>query len=103
MNPANYEWIKDAAQPGIARKLLGSFTENSMQVGFIRIDPGATLTVGKHTAPELLFVMKGSVSHDGKAQVVYTAFALDAGEGPVQIKGIEQAELYNVRLPTFAE
>ncbi len=103
MNPASYAWIKDAAQPGIARKMLGSFTENNMQVGFIRIDPGATLTVEKHTAPNLLFVIKGLVSHDGKSHGVYTAFALDEGEGPVKIKGIEQAELYNVRLPTFAD
>lgn len=101
MNPANYEWIKDTTQSGIARKLLGSFTENNMQVGFIRVDAGASLTIGKHTAAELFFVVNGSVSHGGNTHGVYTAIALEPGEGPIVIKAVEQAELYNVRLPTF--
>jgi hypothetical protein len=102
MNPANYYWIKDPAQPGLARKSLGSFTENNMQVGFVRIDPGATLIVGLHTAPELLFIVKGAVLHGGQTYGLHTAFSLEPSEGPTAIEGVDYAELYNVRLPTFA-
>ena len=47
MNPASFDWKKDKEQNGIARKILGDFTERHSRVGFIRIDKGATYSFGR--------------------------------------------------------
>lgn len=101
MDPNGYEWMQDQANPGVAHRRLGSFTENNLTVGFIRLDPGATVSINQHTAPQLLFVVTGSVMVDGRTYGPETGFALDENEGPVQFKGVEQTELYFAQLPTF--
>ncbi len=101
MDPSSYEWVDDVESPGISHKRFGTFTENKFTVGFVRVNPGATFKVGKHTAPQILFVISGSVSVNGKTHGPETGFALDENEGPVEFKGVEPAELYFVQLPTF--
>ena len=101
MDPDSYEWVKDEANSGVAYKRLGSFTENCVSVGFIRLDRGATVSIGKHTAPQLLFVVTGSVSVDVHTHGPETGFALDEKEGPAQFKGVDEAQLYFAQLPTF--
>ena len=101
MDPESYEWVQDKANSGVAYKHLGSFTENNFTIEFIRLDRGATVTIGKHTAPQVLFVITGSVAVDGHTHGPETGFALDENEGPVKFKGVEQTDLYYVKLPTF--
>ena len=41
MDPANYEWVAVADQPGVSMKLIGVFTERHSEIAFLRIETGA--------------------------------------------------------------
>jgi hypothetical protein len=97
MNPASFGWI--AADEGVQHKWLGTFTEGGARVGFVRLERGAAYQAGLHPAPELLFVVSGTVAHAGRQYPAHTAFGLEAAEGPVSLTGVEASELYCVQLP----
>jgi hypothetical protein len=101
MNPASFSWVSDQDSPGVSHKWLGTFTERETRVGFIGIEAGATLKAGLHSAPELLFITKGSVLCQEQACPRHSAFAFDSFEGPVRISAIEPTEILRIQLPTF--
>jgi len=102
MNPANYDWIKDPQTPGIARKFLGCFTERQMCVGFIRLDPGATMTFGAQRAPEMVFIAKGSVRvGDNSTCGQYGALSFEPEDGRVPVSATEPTEFLWVELHKF--
>jgi hypothetical protein len=103
MHPENFSYVADPDQPGIANKWIGCFTENNVRVGFIRVDAGAALTVGMHTAPQVYFLWKGKISYNGKVHPPETGFGVEAKEGPIELKAVEQCEIYTIQLPTFGE
>ena len=59
MFPQHFRYLKDPAQPGVANKWIGCFTENNVRIGFIRVDAGASLTIGMHTAQQVFFLWQG--------------------------------------------
>ncbi len=97
MSPANFAWVDEA--PGVYHKWLGTFTEGGARVGFVRLERGASYRGGLHYAPELLFVVSGSVECSGRRYPAQTAFGFEAGEGPIPITAAEASELYCVQLP----
>lgn len=97
MNPSCFAWVADG--DGLLHKWLGAFTEGGARVGFVRLERGATYRAGLHYAPELLFVVSGTVDCAGRKYPAHTAFGLDAGEGPIALTGAEASELYCVQLP----
>lgn len=99
INPANFEWRKEAA--GIGRKHLGTFTERDMELAFIRLDKGATFEFGNKYAPEAMFMTEGAITHENQRYDAETAFAIDNEEQPVQLKAIEPTELVYYKLPAF--
>lgn len=101
MNPAAFAWEKEADASGVARKILGDFTERRIRVGFIRLDKGAMLNFGTEKAPEALVVKEGSVSHDGKTYARLSAFGVEGDESPITLKANEACELYYMKMPTF--
>jgi hypothetical protein len=102
MNPDNFVWLADARQRGVSRKWLGTFTERQLHVSYVRIEPGATLRLEKYPAPQMLFVVTGAVSYQGKSYGLHTAFGLDAGES-AEIASAEDNELLHIQLPLFRE
>ena len=103
MRPENFAYIPAPNEPGVAYKWIGCFTENNVRVGFIRVDAGATLNVGTHNAPQVYYLWKGKISHGGKIHLPETGFGLEAKEGPIGLKAVEQCEIYTIQLPTFAD
>lgn len=101
MNPAAFNWTTDQDFPGVARKILGTFTERRIRVGFIRLDKGAKLPFGTEDAPEIAFVKEGSISHDGTTHGVLSALGTEAEEAPSMLQALEPTELYYIKLPTF--
>ena len=101
MDPDSFTWIRDADEPGVAWKKLGSFTEREIRVAFIRLDKGARLPFGREKAGEILFIKEGSLSHDDKSHGRHSAFHVAAGEQPVTLTALEPSELFYVKLPTF--
>ena len=103
MYPGAFHYEADPDQPGVGVKWLGCFTENQVRTGFIRVSPGATLTIGMHTAPQVYYLWKGALSHGGKTYGPETGFAVEAHEGPIEWKGVEVTEIFTIQLPTFGE
>ena len=101
MNPASYSWVDDKQAKGVSRKWLGTFTERRLQVGFLRMERGATLKGGTHNTPELFFLHKGVITHGGKTYRSYAAAAFDPGEGPVTVEAEETSELLCLRMHKF--
>ena len=101
MNPDHFSWITDPRQKGIARKLLGSFHERELRVSYIRIGLGAALSLGAHSAPQILFVTKGRVSYRGADYGLHTAFGLDNNDVIDGLTGTEESELLHVQFPVF--
>jgi len=101
MNPASYAYVKDPEQSGVARKLLGAFTEREVRIGFVQVDKGATFTVGTEPAAEILFLQHGAVSINGEAHAERSAFATAATDGPERLTAIDDSELFYLKLPTF--
>ncbi|WP_254615003.1 hypothetical protein [Burkholderia pyrrocinia] len=100
MNPASFEWIPSGT-PGVSTKLLGSFTERNTQIGFVKLEAGASFAAGMQSSVELLFLSKGRVVVEGNEFGLHTAFEFEANEGPVSIKAVEETELLSLVLPTF--
>jgi hypothetical protein len=101
MNPANFSWVGDANMPGVERKWIGKFTERNTRIGFIRVDAGATLTAGQHDAPEVLFLVSGSVHCQDRTYAKHSAFGFEPGEGEVPIAAKEVSEICSIQFPKF--
>jgi len=102
MNPDHFGWLADSKQRGVSRKWLGTFTERQLHVSYVRVEPGAILRVEKYPAPQIVFVVKGAVSYQGKSCGLHTAFGLEPGEG-AELIGVQANELMYLQLPSFAE
>jgi hypothetical protein len=101
MHPDNFAWVKDPDFPGVARKTLGVFTERDARVGFIQLEKGASFLLGEQPAPELLFVVHGSLAHDGVAHPAHSAFGTWSNEDPQKLTAEEDTELLYFKLTTF--
>lgn len=101
MNPETFEWVPDSRSPGVSYKRLGTFTERNMSVQMIKVDQGATLTIGAQDSPQVLFLRSGQAKYDGRPLEKHAALGIEEGEGPVDIKGADAAEFLYIRLPSF--
>lgn len=100
MDPKSYEWIP-SDQPGVSTKLLGTFTERNIQIGFVKVDAGATYNTGSRSQLEVLFMSQGNITVDGKTYGEKTAIELLPSDGPADIKASEEALFFSVTLPKF--
>jgi hypothetical protein len=99
MNPESFAWIPQSGAAGIAYKWLGTFTERKTRVAFVRAHSGATLTINPGPSTRLLFMSKGSASHDGRDYAKYTAFSIEPTDAAVAMKAVEDAEFFYIELP----
>ncbi len=101
MSPENYAWTEAPDEPGVARKLLGCFTERELTISFIRLDHGAEITLDARHAPELLFLLSGAVTCRDRRVEAQAAFGIEASDGAVTIRAEEPATLYAQSLHKF--
>jgi hypothetical protein len=59
MKVANFDWVPLTGQPGVERRLLGTFTERGTQVEQFRIAANATMAIPMASAIRLVFVVSG--------------------------------------------
>ena len=98
MDPASYEWVPVAGQPGVAEKLLGVFTERRSEASFFRLDAGASFVArGKG----VYMVTHGSGTAGGQPLRALTTIYLDAGE-TVTFTAQAETELLHFGLPDLA-
>ena len=98
MNPANFAWMPDRAAAGVARKVLGSFTERGTALALWRLDAGARLARGEDGTRLLLFALAGAGEAAGEAWEKHAAFQIEPGERAV-IAATAPAELLEIALP----
>jgi hypothetical protein len=101
MDPTSFAWLPDPTRPGVARKLLGAFTERDLRIGLVRLAAGAEYRLGGGEAPEIHFLTSGDVTHDGVQHDRLTAFATDVDEAPSVLRATSDAEFLYLKLPTF--
>lgn len=102
MYPDHFEWTELSQSPGVAQKLVGVFTENDLRVSFVKITPGVSFSVLERGAPQLIFVLSGSVLFDGTAYGQYTAFGIEDEDCPCEFGAETESVVYFVQLPVFS-
>jgi hypothetical protein len=102
MRSGSFEWLADSRHPGIDVKTLGCFTEHLTSVSLIRIAPGAHVDAKKLAAPQLRYVLSGTlISGDGEYPPG-SCLWIPAGAPSNPLSSITGAELYSVSLPRYA-
>ena len=100
MDPENYEWL-ESGTPGVYTKLLGTFTERSTKMSFIKVAAGATYNTGSRSQVDVLFMSKGNITIEGKTYGDKTALELLPSDAPADIKANEESLFFVVTLPKF--
>jgi len=102
MRSGSFEWLADQRHPGIDVKPLGCFSEQQTAVTLIRIAPGAHVDGKKLAAPQLRYVLSGTVSLGEAPYPPGSCFWIPAGTPAPALGSITGAELFAVSLPRYA-
>lgn len=100
MRPANFAWIADAAHPGVAWKMLGSFTERRLEVMMLRMEAGSTTLLGPRPGRLLACVLSGTGEVESQPLEAYSAFEVTARK-VAQVRATAAFEILLVGLPIF--
>ena len=101
MRADNFKWMP--AGDGYEAKQLGSFGERGLTIGFVRGAGGAFHRLGDLAAPELLFVIRGSLREisSGRELDTHSAIYVDSSDRGATFEVVEDAEILFIRMPTF--
>ena len=100
MEAEAYDWLATGV-PGVSSKRVGSFTERNVEIGFLKLDAGATWNTGKRDQIQVLFMATGSITVDGKTYGDQTGIELLPSDAPVDIKASQPSVFFTVTLPRF--
>ena len=100
MTPANFTWEEQPGQPGVRAKLLGSFTERRHELALMQVEPNRVALLGPRAGIQLVFVVRGSGTVDGRALRPHAAFEIAAGSA-AQVTAADELELIVIGLPIF--
>jgi hypothetical protein len=98
MNPDNFSWTPDRAQPGIARKRLGSFTERGTRIELLQLAAGARAALSEDNTRLLLFALSGEGEAAGEHWEKHAAFQIEPNER-ASIAASAPSELLLIALP----
>jgi hypothetical protein len=97
--PDAFDWTP-TAEAGIERKHLGAFSERETTVGFLRYADGAVHRVDGVRAPELHFVVDGSLRVGNRTVDRRTALSFDPTDDQT-LAALEPTTVFVIRLPWF--
>jgi hypothetical protein len=101
MTPSSFAWVADDDRPGIAHKLLGTFTERGTRIELIKLEPRASVALGDTRARLLVFALSGGGRCGSEAWFEHSSFQIEAGE-TASIAATETSELLIITLPMLA-
>jgi hypothetical protein len=101
MIPAGFAWVP-TGQKGVAKKLLGAFSERDCAISMLKVDAGARGHIAPHRACQVGFAVSGEGEASGNAIRKYTAFSLEANEA-CELASSGGTELLLVALPLVGE
>jgi hypothetical protein len=99
MNPAAYRW-RATDQLGVSEKVLGVFGEADIKISFLRLDPGAVVSLAVRSADSTLFSMSGEMQIAGATYPAHTGVKVEAGE-EAHVGSAGGCEIYLVDLPNL--
>lgn len=99
MEPQNFQYVPIDAEPGVARKHLGRFTERELEIGFLHLAAGARHRFAGGAGDHLFYVLSGHGTVANAAWRSGSAVHLGANDDADFLAG-EPAEIYYLRLPT---
>ena len=101
MRPANFAW-NPTAESGVWRKSLGRYTEREFEITMLRLDAGASTTLGPRQGRIVGFVLDGEGKFDrAAAWSPWTSVSLDPGESRGLVASTA-TEMLLLGLPVFA-
>ena len=100
MKPENFDWQDQPGQPGVRAKLLGSFTERRCEFAQLAVAAGSVALLGPRAGTQLVFVVAGNGTVEGRDLKPHTAFDVTAGSA-AQVTASSALELIVIGLPIF--
>jgi hypothetical protein len=97
----NFEW-QPTAEPGVAVKHLGRFTERDVSIDFLRLDAGVRHTSGSTSQSRIVFVKSGAGSAGTASWRRHSAIDVAPGEA-VELVAESAAEFLVLTLSRFAD
>jgi mannose-6-phosphate isomerase-like protein (cupin superfamily) len=103
MHPDAFEWVPVEGAAGVCERQMGAFTERQASARFLKLDPGAVLSMtGKR---DILFVVSGTGKVKGGAKSdplrAHTTVYLEPGDKAV-LEAKQETEILNIRLPDLS-
>lgn len=99
MRAANFEWLPDAAQPGVASKQLGVFSERQTKIALHRVDAQSNLALQPGS---FYFALSGAGSCEAQPYAKHTTIRTEVYEH-VRITASEPSEFLQLRVPRYAD
>lgn len=95
MQAANFEWLPDRAQPGVASKQLGVFSERPTKIALHRVQTRATLGLEPDS---FYFVLDGAGACGSDSYSKHTTIRTTPGES-ARLTANEPSEFLQLRVP----
>lgn len=99
MVPGEFNWCADSSMPGIARKHLGTFSEQRTSISMLQLAPGATVAGGTQGSAEVRYSTSGAFAYGGKEYPAGTYMYLPHGATTEPLNAISAAEFLCITLP----
>jgi hypothetical protein len=97
MDPAGFDWMPLADQPGVCCKRLGEFSERRTQIALCQIAPGATLRLADRS---IYFVLAGAGAVDAQNFRPHAAIYVAPAE-QASVTASAPSEVLHIALPRF--
>jgi hypothetical protein len=101
MHPESYEWAPDPAQPGVAQRHLGTFTERHVELAVLRLAAGAACTLPARLGIRVHFALTGTGSAAGEPYRALSAWEAAPGE-TIALRAAAESEIFIAGLPIFS-
>jgi hypothetical protein len=95
MNSNAFEWVPLQDQPGVARKMMGVFSERETKLAFYKLEPGAKLALEENS---FYFVLSGTGEVNGEAVGKHTTVHLKRLESDTLAAKLD-LECLQIKLP----
>jgi hypothetical protein len=99
IDPESFAWRPLAAEPGVAQRHLGSFSECETQLDLFRAEAGASLTLRPHS---IYFIVTGRAAISGETLERYSAAQTGWNENPI-LRAQEETQLLHIGLPDLRD
>ncbi len=103
MLPDEFGWRADPDLPGIARKHLGTFSEQRTSLSMLKVAAGAALPGGVQRDAEVRYMISGDITYDGSSYSTGCYMYIPAGAARESVRAGQDAVFFCIGLPFLSE